>query len=308
MKTADPTSGQKSAFSRLLNECKEEFSDFMQDLNNKKNDIENARKTILVDDDDTSLQTQINKACDSADENCEEISRLLTDIKQKHTCITEAESGYFPKIESTYNQTEELMSKFQTSSQLIYGDENNGIQNELEQMLSKSEELLRQVENTFAGATNTELAKAFHDQKKSYRKAKWFWSGAFICSVAGMAYLGFLAMGIKSTDNYFYDLGKHLVPLGPLIWFGLFASRQQSQDKRLQEEYAHKEAVTKTYVGHQRQLGNLDDNNNLLAELADATIKTITSNPSSTLGKINPKQDLPSSAVADKIKDSVTQK
>lgn len=309
MNIEDQTPGQKGAFTKYLNDCNRKFSIFMEELENKKNDIENAHKKVFHDDDDQiSLLSQITTSCESADEKLAEISSVLVDIKQKYELITKAETGYFPTIEAAYEKSEELIRNFQDSAQLIYGDENNGLENELAQMQQKSKGLIIEVENTLAGATNIELAKAFCDQKESHAKTKSIWSCLFIVSVAGMIVVGFLAMDIQFTGkNYFYDLGRHLLPLGPLIWLGLFASRQQSQDKRLEEEYAHKEAVTRTYVGHQRQLGNLDDNNKLLAELAHATIDAIGKNPGLTLGKINPKQDLPVAAAADKIKESVTQ-
>jgi hypothetical protein len=43
-----------------------------------------------------------------------------------------------------------------------------------------------------------------------------------------------------------------------LVWLAFFASKQQAQNKRLQEEYAHREAMSKSFAGYKREAEKLD--------------------------------------------------
>ena len=70
-----------------------------------------------------------------------------------------------------------------------------------------------------------------------------------------------LASDVQTTilETYIYNFSPKLTLILPLILLAIYASNQQSQNKRLEEEYAHKANVAKTYMGHKRQLEALDD-------------------------------------------------
>ena len=44
----------------------------------------------------------------------------------------------------------------------------------------------------------------------------------------------------------------------PLIWLATFSSKQYRQSKRLEQEYAHKEVLTRTYQGYKKEFENND--------------------------------------------------
>ena len=46
--------------------------------------------------------------------------------------------------------------------------------------------------------------------------------------------------------------------LGPVLWIVLSASKRRSEFQRLQQEYAHKEALAKSYAGFKEQIDSLD--------------------------------------------------
>lgn len=320
--------GQKAAFTRLKNQIKDDFDELLKDIESKRSDIEEMKNLLLIDDDEgDSLQTQMIQARDSATEKLEEITTLFEQIESKHSSITDPYEGLYKEIESTheniaqaYDECLSLMKKFKESSDTLYGTENDGLENDLEELAityrdslnsnkTRADELLLQIEGALSGATNVELAKAFQDQKNSYKKPKNLWAALFIFSILSMIYLGIDAKEISSEGTeYLYDLGKRLTIFGPLVWLALFASKQQAQNKRLEEEYSHKEAVTKTYVGHKTQIEKLNDSDakdELLIQLAKTTIETIDFNPSSTLEKQNPKSELPASELLELVKKAV---
>ncbi|CAH6993568.1 conserved hypothetical protein [Vibrio chagasii] len=328
MEAESLSSGQKGSFTKLRNQFKHDFNELIKDIEAKKEEIEEMRVLMLVDDDEgSSLQTQVIQARDEANTKLETISELLEQVEEKYQLLTNPSDGYFPDIQSTheeiseiYETCSELMKKFKDSSKLLYGNDEDGLEGKMKELAAtyelslnanraKAEELLLQIEGTLTGATNVELAKAFQDQKNSYKYPKYGWALLFIATLCFMIYLGFDASKISSEGaTYLYDMGKRLMIFGPLIWLALFSSKQQAQNKRLEEEYAHKEAVTKTYVGHQRQiekLGESDARDELLVQLAKTTIDTIDFNPSSTLEKTSHKKDLPASEVLEIAKQAL---
>lgn len=322
------SSGQKSSFTRLRNQFKSEFEALIAEIKEKRDQIEEMRLLLLEDDEDgISVQSEVLKAREEANHKLEKISALLEKTEEKYELLTNSHDGLVPSIESihadvkgVYDECYALMKTFNLSSELLYGHQNDGLESKLRTLAkdyelslktnkSKADELILQIEGALIGATNVELAKAFQDQKDSYKLPKNGWAFLFILTIGFMIYIGLDAASISSQGSqYLYDLGKRIMVFGPLIWLALFASKQQAQNKRLEQEYAHKEAVTKTFVGHQRQiqiLAESDEKNSLLIQLANTTINTIDFNPSSTLETSNPKKDLPTSELLDLAKKAI---
>ncbi|MPY01290.1 hypothetical protein [Salinivibrio sp. VYel4] len=317
--------GQKAAFTKLRNEIKEEHRKLFEEIENKKTEIERAKNIILIDDDEgISLQSQILEAKEKANQKLADINNMLGDVEEKYIHLTNESDGYYPEINEIYEEIQqikvnciELMNSFQESEKILYGENDDGLESQLKTLSekyeknltdnsSKSKELINQIEGALRGATNVELAKAFKDQKESYTKPKNGWAFLFIITLAGMTLLAINTTNIKSEGiQYVYELIKRLMVFGPLIWLALFSSKQQSQNKRLEQEYAHKEAVAKTFIGHQRQLEKLSENeekDRLLTQLAETTIETVNFNPSTTLESNNHKEDLPASELLEIIK------
>ena len=83
--------------------------------------------------------------------------------------------------------------------------------------------------------------------------------------------------------------------IAPLIWMAVFASIRRSQYERLQQEYAHKEALAKSYESYKKQLEALltTEREPLQKELINKAIEAISYNASQTLdGKHRDKMPL----------------
>ncbi|MFA5477974.1 MAG: hypothetical protein WC271_14875 [Bacteroidales bacterium] len=321
------TPGQKGSFTRLKNQIKEEADALLGELRQQKQEISKLRTYLLEDDNEGQcLKTQFENSKIEISDAVERTDSLLTEIVNTHERIHEASTGLLPEIESSklevdeiLEETSSLRKKFKDSYIRLYGDEDpaEGLESKLESLFdkyeqdleqhqSKSEELLAQIEGALSGATNVELAKAFQDQKLSYSWPKNIWTIVFIICIALMVYLANnLNGGSEGKVDYTLELLKRLPLFGPLIWLALFSSKQQSQSKRLQEEYAHKETIAKTYVGHKRQIEKLNDSEakeELITKLAASTIEAIEFNPSSTLEKQTHKEDLPANELVKLLK------
>ena len=84
-----------------------------------------------------------------------------------------------------------------------------------------------------------------------------------------------------------FNLLLQKLPLyAPVIWFAIYASKRRSESQRLEQEYAHKEALSSSYGGFKQQIEELEEEDQkLLKKLLDSSIETISNNASKSLDK-----------------------
>lgn len=151
-----------------------------------------------------------------------------------------------------------------------------------------------EIEGLLPGATSAGLAEAYQKQKDSYKRPILLWSIVFIATTATMAGLSILLIYeqfVKETEltlnGAFISFLKDLPFFIPTIWLAAYASKQQSQYKRLMQEYAFKEANAKSFHGHKKQIEELMKNGaadkQLLNDLVAQLVVITSQNPSMTL-------------------------
>lgn len=176
---------------------------------------------------------------------------------------------------------------------------------ELEDFKSKQhdryQELNKQIESLMPGATSTGLATAYREMKESFdEKIKWS-SRMFYCAIGLLVLLAiylqfeisvdatagttFRAITIGSWSDVLSSMLAALPIYAPLIWFAVHASRRRSQQQRLQQEYAHKEALAKSYNSYKQQIEALSDggDDQMMKFLMTSAIDAIAYNASATL-------------------------
>ena len=79
----------------------------------------------------------------------------------------------------------------------------------------------------------------------------------------------------------------HSLPITlPLIWVAVYASKRRSENQRLEQEYAHKEALARSYISYKKQISELGkEDSELLEKLILEAINAISYNASKTLDK-----------------------
>ena len=94
----------------------------------------------------------------------------------------------------------------------------------------------------------------------------------------------------------------------PLLWLAVFASKRRSEDRRLQQEYAHKEALAKSYQSFKQQIESLQSKDDaLMKQLLERAIIAIAFNASTTLdGKHGEKAPL--LGAVEKMAEKLTEK
>ncbi|UAY52529.1 V-type ATP synthase subunit I domain-containing protein [Ferruginibacter albus] len=169
-----------------------------------------------------------------------------------------------------------------------------------------------EIEGLLPGATSTGLAEAYQIQKASYKKPLQFWSVIFISTICIMTalsivllYFQFNAQTTLTLNQAFISLLKDLPFFIPTIWLAGYASKQQSQYKRLQEEYAFKETNAKSFHGHKMQIEELMKDGitdqDVLLQLVGQLVIITSQNPSVTLDNKSHEDSPPIFKLAEKF-------
>ena len=124
-----------------------------------------------------------------------------------------------------------------------------------------------------------------------------------------LSIIAFISSKYDPSEMWKYTLGN-LPFLGGAIWLAVYASRQRSQNVRLQQEYAFKEDVAKIYYGLKQEIEELRDTElgqKLNEQVLAVVVETVSYNPSDTLDSKNHNDKGPVlealNSVAEMVKD-----
>ena len=249
-------------------------------------------KTKLTDGDSLSesIASEIESAHETANSNSENITTLLNEIKSKlsdfktfHTVVfgeKNDEGDFEGGLKSEILAREKHLEEFKNHQELKY------------------KALNEEIESLLPGATSAGLASAYYDLKVSFNKPIKSYSILFYSSILFLMLTAFISVtqeiswvNIKFVDVT--DLTKlfssilHKLPLIiPVLWLTLFASKRRSESLRLQQEYAHKEAIAKSYQNFKAQIDALaKPEPELMNKLLSSAIDAVAKNASDTLDK-----------------------
>lgn len=182
----------------------------------------------------------------------------------------------------------------------------------------KLEEFQKQVEDRIAiidsllpGATSAGLATAFDERRKTFLNPSSRWQWVFVASLAilvAIACTGLWQVLTASTAMSYDELVRlwlaRLPIAGALIWLAMYASRESSLAKRLEEDYGYKAAIAASFQGFHKQMSDITERaeaGSPVSKLCADTLTTIATPP----GRIYDKHNLtvsPSGEVTEMLK------
>lgn len=315
------TSSQRAAFKKLFNKYKEEVKSEFERIQADINAIEKFRVEYLDGTDEKQsikaridlFNGQIGSKFIEAKTKHEEIVKLYDELFKGTSTTDSIEVTINDLVESSEKKVEAIESKkkeIEDFYEKVFGKESNpkstieGYKQKFDNEIKRINEFFKaqqekyntqfeQIQSLLPGATSIGLAKAFEDQKKSYGNSIIVWSFVFVFTMLGMISFGiyYIVEISKITD---LDVSKALIAIinklpffVPTVWLAIYASKQQSQNKRLQQEYAFKETFAKSYDGQKTQLEKLDitdeEANQILKNLLENLVNITSHNPSNTL-------------------------
>lgn len=296
---------------------REQIDTLLKGTEEKYSAINKFHDETLVDEGHISTKSQIIEAkkdilrdVKEANEKLVGVSGKIEELDKFYTKVfgTENDEGkVVGGLKLEIEQRIKALDDFKKEQERIYNEEMTSRLESLKQyeqeQQANNKNLYEQIEKLLPGATSAGLAKAYQDMKESFDKPIENWNRVFIASIVIMfisTFVSFVDIGIvkdnvitlfsfKQIGDFTSTLNNLLFKLplyAPLIWLAIFASKRRSENQRLQQEYAHKEALAKSYVSYKMQIDELNqEDKKLLEKLLDSSINTVSHNASESLDK-----------------------
>lgn len=234
--------------------------------------IDNARKKAV---EDSGLAED---AKESVDELLKELGKFYVTIFGKENESGGREGGLKQELEVRGEELEESKKKHQESYKTMY----------------------EKIESLLPGATSAGLASSYKKMKDSFTWSIVSYTALFCFSLLVIVLSGFVVLTDTSPfvkflefkdfanhENLFASALYKMPIFGSLLWLAFFASARRSEARRLQQEYAHKEALASSYQSFKFQIdalgSDVDKDEKLLQKLLDTAIVSTGFNPSETL-------------------------
>ncbi|WP_127957645.1 hypothetical protein [Serratia microhaemolytica] len=293
------------------NNFKNEIEQF-HSISNKNNQAITAcyNDVFLGDENSPGIKHSITEAHESIlrgrdhiNSNLREINSKIDEIKEFHVKIFGSGDNSSDGLEKSLDSLKKELEKFQEVQK--------------ERYLA----LNQQIESLLPGATAAGLASAYHEMKHSFdqsiKKSSWLFYCSIIIFILGSVYLSIDSIGGESWIKFvaledwsaiFKRMIYKLPLFGAVVWLALYALRRRSEAQRLQQEYAHKEALAKSYHSYKQQLEELDSSDTaMLKDLINKAIDSIAYNAAKTLDGKHGDQH-PSVELLEKLLDKTNEK
>ena len=165
---------------------------------------------------------------------------------------------------------------------------------------------LSTIEGLLPGATSVGLASAFNARRVHFRAPQLVWQLIFVASLGGLVCVALSfapSAEIVTWDQLTLSLLMRLPLALPLIWLAFHASHRAALAQRVEEDYAFKETVSRSFEGYRREMTELEGKaapDSALDRLCGGVLAVITNPP----GRIYEKHQLnktPLNAAAESI-------
>ncbi len=292
-------------------------------IENVKKLVDEFDSELFGEEEAPGLQDKIRSLVKEAEEKYEHINEFYNEILIGDKDELSTKKAILHAKESVLDDQEKIETLLETVSKdvsdlgkfhvKVFGESNDdsetegGLSGDLDKLINavkdfeveqskKYNALNDQIEELLPGATSAGLATAYRVLRRSFSKPVRLYANLFYVSVA-MLFLVSLVFVIDNVGfwhvkfidasepiNLFNNFLFKLPFLLPVLWLAIFASKRRSEAQRLQQEYAHKEALAKSYQSFKKQIDELGEKDSqLLKQLLESAIKAISYNASITL-------------------------
>lgn len=266
------------------------IEDTKRDIDIKAGEISALHTTLLVGD--ASTKTVVAAAEKEIGERRDEIVELLE------------------AVDSEVKQLDAFHTKIFGEKNDSTGEPVSGLKYELDQRMAqlsafesaqnnKHSALFQKIESLLPGATSAGLASAYGALREKFSKpiARYTWLfygslsvlilAAIFISVRHLTIYPTVSVDFVEVAEWDYVLRALLYKtpfIAPVIWLAIFSTTRRSQYERLQQEYAHKEALATSYDSYKKQIQELKgESEDLQKQLISKAIEAIAYNASVTL-------------------------
>lgn len=212
------------------------------------------------------LQNHVNNAQNSASQ----AHRVLEEIKEKKQESNDILEGIGKEISFFRSQQTEIKGK----------------KEEIDKLEKQYKQLKKAVEDLLPVATSNTLAGAFRERKESFKLPNRVWPAIFISSMVVLFFIAFLDPLTLKRASFNSDIlsyfGLRIPFVIPLVWLAAYSSRRHSQTLRLEEDYAYKEVLSRSFEGYKDQIldvGNKTNDHSTIVGLITKTLDVLSLPP-----------------------------
>ncbi len=219
---------------------------------------------------------EILEAKELAENQLEKAKNTLKEIKS-HAEITSGLSDKASQTESTIETLEEELRKAK-----------NEYEERLQVINTDYDSLFEKIEGLLPGATSAGLASSFKERTDIYYKPRRNSDILFlICIVLLILVAIYNPIEMEFDTPTLETLGSYFLSrlpfILPLVWLAVVARKRATYFLQLQEEYAHKETISKSFEGYKKQFSEIpsqDERDSALTKLGSCVVETLGRNPS----------------------------
>lgn len=271
----DSIKSEVDGFVKSISEFYDEMNTFHDETLVGTEKTPSTKKLItLAKEDATRKQGEIAELLESVTQEVEDLELFHTKVYGIPNKLGELEGGLLKDFDARVLKLSDFESK-----QII-----------------KYNALNEEIESLIPGATTAGLATAYQEMKVTFDKPIKIFENVFYGAVALLILTALFSVfeslswheikfaKFETWDAALKALMNKLPLYGALIWLAFFASKRRSENQRLQQEYAHKEALAKSYNSYKKQIEALDDEDQSMQKaFIEKAVDAIAYNASQTL-------------------------
>lgn len=234
-----------------------------------------------------------------------ELTWNLDDIQAKYDTLIDWENWIVKnheiatnmknEISDLLNEVSPLVDKFNEYYDKVFWKEDEEwkrkwwLKEEIEKREQEYTALKGKIEWLLPWATSAWLASAYENHKKTFKKQKNMRTWIFVWALLWMIVSYLLYNPEVEIQEWWWWLIKFLVraPITiPCVWLASFSWKQQNKYQRLEQEYAYKESLSRSFEWYRKEIEKVWDSelaNQLQIDLLKVIINMSSYNPSITL-------------------------
>lgn len=293
---------------------KSKIQETLEKIEKVESESNEFHKKIFSDiEGSSSIKSKIEEAERLSGDIKNEMKTMLSDIKVQISKLDEFHKKIFGSGVQGEGQSKGLEAELDERMAALLKIE--GEQSE------RYKTLFEKIESLLPGATSVGLARAYTEKREKFEKPVKKYTNIFYATIALLVISGLtipiqdfhLSPQIGITweplgdwDSILKGLLQKTPYVAPLLWLAIFSTKRRSQYERLEQEYAHKEALASSYESYKKQIeilkSGIDD---LQKDLIQKAMDAIAYNPSATLDGSN-KENIPSIELIEKLIERVS--
>ncbi len=268
-------------------------------------------KVELLDGDseNESIKQQIHDLNQEMLANQAKMQAFIRDYITGSVSTTKSEAGVEKEVKNPSKK--ELIDELHKSFKGHIESEKAKIAEYIETFDNYKSAKQAEIEGLLKSATNASLASAFENFRseteglKKKSESYFFYSIIALVIAIILPYVPCFKDWMFTSDNVYIELLRRVLFTGPFVWLAYYQAKKTNQYFRLEQEYAHKAVVSRSFEGYKSQVLELYKDNpasqEMLQKLLGGSIDTIAKNPAEVLDNVKE-----SSHPLEKIKENLS--